>query len=206
MPNNLVIITKGRFYTALNNMIYSYVLATASSRRRDILVNLGINFEQIASDVDETVPAGADPETAAAELAKSKAQTVLEKRPDSCIIGADTIVVIDGEVLGKPKDEGDAYRMLKMLSGRTHTVMTGVFVLYNHQERSFVQKTEVKFYDLTEEQIDRYILSGEPLDKAGAYGIQGLGCVLVESINGDYFNVVGLPVARLHRELESLDG
>ena len=205
MPDNLAIITKGRFCTAFNIMIYSYVLASASTSRRDILMNLGINFEQIVSDVDETVPTGKDPAEAAVELARAKAQAVLEKRPDSCVIGADTIVVVDGEVLGKPKDEGDAYRMLKLLSGRTHTVMTGVCVLYNHQERSFVQKTEVKFYDLTEEQIDRYILSGEPLDKAGAYGIQGLGCVLVESINGDYFNVVGLPMARLHRELESLD-
>ena len=186
-------------------MIYSYVLASASSRRRDILTNLGINFEQIVSDVDETVPPGSDPAQSAVELAERKARAVLEKRPDSCVIGADTIVVVDGGVLGKPKDEGDAYRMLKLLSGRTHTVMTGVCVLYNHQKRSFVQKTDVKFYDLTEEQIDRYILSGEPLDKAGAYGIQGLGCVLVESIYGDYFNVVGLPVARLHRELEQLD-
>ncbi|MBQ4243717.1 MAG: Maf family protein, partial [Clostridia bacterium] len=96
-------------------MIYSYVLASASSRRRDILSNLGINFETLVSGVDESVPPGMDPETAALELAKRKAAAVLEKRPDSCVIGADTIVVIDGEVLGKPKDEGDAYRMLKML-------------------------------------------------------------------------------------------
>ncbi len=185
-------------------MIYSYVLASASSRRRDILSNLGINFETLVSGVDESVPPGMDPETAALELAKRKAAAVLEKRPDSCVIGADTIVVIDGEVLGKPKDEGDAYRMLKMLSGRTHTVMTGVCVLYQTKERSFVEKTQVKFYDLSEEEIDRYILSGEPLDKAGAYGIQGLGCVLVESISGDYFNVVGLPVAKLHRAIEEI--
>lgn len=185
-------------------MIYSYILASASSRRKEILSKLGINFECIVSGVDETVAPGTDPETAVAEIARRKAQVVFDKHPGSCVIGADTIVVVDGEVLGKPKDEGDAYRMLKMLSGRTHIVMTGVCVLYGWQEKSFVQKTEVKFFELTEEEIDSYILSGEPMDKAGGYGIQGLGCTLVESVNGDYFNVVGLPVARLKKELSTL--
>ena len=133
--------------------------------------------------------------------AEKKAVAVAENHKDSIVIGADTIVVAGGKILGKPADKSDACRMLSMLSGVEHNVVTGVCLVCGDKKSTFAQVSKVKFYELTEAEIEAYVETGEPMDKAGAYGIQGKGCVLVEKIEGDYFNIVGLPVARVIKEL-----
>lgn len=177
------------------------VLASASPRRRELLQNMGLDFEIITSDGAEQVFENELPQDTVKRLSSEKALNVAKRAPyDDCIvIGADTVVAIDGKILGKPVDEGDAKRMLTLLSGRTHKVYTGVSVIEttSGERVSDYVETEVKFVNLTERQIEKYVSSGEPMDKAGAYGIQDLGAMLVEKINGDYFNVVGLPVSRL---------
>ena len=125
--------------------------------------------------------------------------------PDETVIGADTVVSIDGEILGKPHDEADAWRMLELLSGRTHSVFTGVAVISNGKLTTFAEETRVTFFTLDDREIARYIAAGEPFDKAGAYGIQGAGALLVKGIEGDYYNVMGLPAGRLYRLLKSLN-
>lgn len=181
-----------------------YILASASPRRRELLGRLGIDFDIVVSDADETLPEGILPEAAAAYTAEKKADAVAASAGDAVIIAADTIVVAGNEIMGKPADRADAEAMLHRLSGITHRVMTGVCIAYGGRKVKFTQTTLVKFYPLTDEEITAYVESGEPMDKAGAYGIQGLGCTLVEGIEGDYFNVVGLPVARLARELQAI--
>lgn len=136
------------------------------------------------------------------ELAQRKAQAVFKDFPSAFVIGADTIVVADGRILGKPENQAEAVSMLKMLSGRQHDVYTGVSILAPNVSTNFFEKTEVVFWELSDEEIMSYVQSGEPLDKAGAYGIQELGGMLVKKINGDYFTVVGLPIARTVRELK----
>ena len=185
-------------------MSANIVLASASPRRREILETAGLEFEVLVSNVDETVAPGTPPDAAAALTARKKALAVKPLRPDSLIIGADTTVVLDGTVMGKPKDKEQAKEMLRALSGRVHSVFTGVCLIYGSREVAFVQKTDVSFYPLSEEEIAEYVESGEPMDKAGAYGIQGRGCALVRGIEGDYFNVVGLPAARVMREIKRL--
>ena len=180
------------------------ILASASPRRKELLETAGAKFEIIVADVDETVPEGTKPEDAAIMTAEKKAVAVAENHKDSIVIGADTIVVADGKILGKPADKADACRMLSMLSGVEHKVITGVCLARGDEKITFAQISKVKFYDLTAEEINAYVETGEPMDKAGAYGIQGKGCVLVEKIEGDYFNIVGLPVARLIKELSKL--
>lgn len=180
------------------------ILASASPRRRDFLKQMGISFRVCPARGEEKIEPGWRPEEIASRLAKQKAWEVASRHPKDTVIGADTIVVLGDEVLGKPKDKEQAAHMLHMLSGRTHQVMTGVWVIVDGKGYGFVQKTEVTFYHLTALDIRRYVKTGEPMDKAGAYGIQGLGMTLVKSINGDYSNVVGLPVARLLRLLREL--
>ncbi len=186
------------------------VLASASPRRRELLQNMGLDFEIITSDGAEQVFENELPQDTVKRLSSEKALNVAKRAPyDDCIvIGADTVVAIDGKILGKPVDEGDAKRMLTLLSGRTHKVYTGVSVIEttSGERVSDYVETEVKFVNLTERQIEKYVSSGEPMDKAGAYGIQDLGAMLVEKINGDYFNVVGLPVSRLARILRDRFG
>lgn len=177
------------------------ILASASPRRKELLETAGAEFEIIVADVDETVPEGTKPEDAAVMTAEKKALAVAENHKDSIVIGADTIVVADGRILGKPADKADACRMLSVLSGVEHKVITGVCLACEDKKITFAQVSKVKFYDLTDEEINAYVETGEPMDKAGAYGIQGKGCVLVEKIEGDYFNIVGLPVARVMKEL-----
>jgi len=179
-----------------------YILASASPRRRELLAQAGFCFDVHMSHVDEHICPSWSPSQAVRELARQKAIAVAAQHPECCIIAADTIVVIDGQILEKPKDEADATRMLKLLSGREHTVITGVCLMQGEQQHVFAQKTQVQFYPLGDDVIARYVATGEPMDKAGAYGIQGRGALLVEGIVGDYFNVVGLPVARVVRELE----
>ncbi|MDD7357646.1 MAG: Maf family protein [Eubacterium coprostanoligenes] len=175
------------------------ILASQSPRRQELLKLITNNFEIKVSNVDETLPSGISPKDAVLYLSKIKAEPF--KNYSDIIIGADTVVALDGKILGKPKNDENAREMLKFLSGKAHSVFTGVTLIKGDIARSFAVETKVKFFDLTDEEIDEYIKTGEPADKAGAYGIQGYGSLLVEKIDGDYFNVVGLPVSKLAREL-----
>lgn len=177
------------------------ILASASPRRKELLTTAGVEFEVLVSEADETVPEGTAPKDAAIMTAEKKALAVAENC-DGIVIGADTTVVIDGKILGKPKDEADAADMLRTLSGREHEVITGVCITDGEKTEKFAQVSRVRFYALTEDEIAAYVATKEPMDKAGSYGIQGRGCVLVESIEGDYFNIVGLPVAATVRALK----
>lgn len=178
------------------------ILASASPRRQELLKFAVHDFEICPADIDETVPQDIAPEKASEYLAIGKARAVAQAHPEDIIIGCDTVVILDGVIMGKPHDEKAAFDMLRSLSGHTHKVITGVCICKNGREKSFSQCTEVDFYPLTDEEIRAYIATGDPMDKAGAYGIQSEGCILVKGIRGDFFNVVGLPVARLRRELE----
>ncbi|MBQ3127980.1 MAG: septum formation inhibitor Maf [Clostridia bacterium] len=179
------------------------ILASASPRRRELLALAGVDFAVKVADVEEVIPENASPDEVVKSLAIQKASAVAQENPDSIVIGSDTVVALDGVILGKPRDEEDAVRMLKTLSGRSHTVYTGVAIIHGEKTSNFCEATEVVFNSLTDEEIRNYVATKEPMDKAGAYGIQGKGCVLVEKIVGDYFNVVGLPVSRVYRELKS---
>ena len=180
------------------------ILASGSPRRKELLELAGLDFEIRVSDVDETLPEEIEPETAVEMLSKRKAEaTASLYSSDYVVIGADTVVAVDGRILGKPKNIDDAKRMLGLLSGKTHSVYTGVTFVSGEEERTFSVKSDVVFYELTGKEINDYVSTGEPLDKAGAYGIQGKGSLLIKSINGDYFNIVGLPISRLVRELKA---
>ncbi len=179
------------------------ILASGSPRRREMMELTGFAYSVRASDADEHIPACA-PQNMVMTLAKRKARSVKDDAPGCCVIGADTIVYLDGEIIGKPRDAQDASRILHLLSGRTHVVYTGVCVLTDSQERLFYDTTAVTFASLSEAEIAAYIASGEPMDKAGAYGIQGIGAVLVDKVEGCYFNVIGLPVPKLYRALFEL--
>lgn len=177
------------------------ILASASPRRKELLGYIVPRFEIIPADVDETLPEEIPAEKSAEFLAVKKAEHISAQYSESIVIGSDTVVIVDGEILGKPADKADAYRMLKKLSGKTHTVVTGVCISQGEKKKSFSEETRVEFYPLSEEEIRDYIATGDPMDKAGAYGIQGEGCVLIKGIEGDFFTVMGLPAARLKREL-----
>lgn len=189
------------------------ILASASPRRKELLKQIGVNFEVIISDVDENVTY-VKPYRIVEELAKRKAGAVLDSLEDTekevLVIGADTIVVCDGEVLGKPKNTKEAISMLKLLQGRAHDVYTGVSVVYRQAndkggeitQKTFYESTKVHFYPMTDAEIKAYVATGEPMDKAGAYGIQGLCAKYISGINGDYNNVVGLPIGRLYQEVK----
>ncbi len=166
--------------------------------------NIRLQFEVHSSDADEHFNPELPPNEIVMELAKRKAENVAGKYPGSYVVGSDTIVVLDGQILGKPGKPEEAAAMLRKLSGRSHYVYTGVSIFSPKTNVEFFEKTEVVFWELTEEEITAYVKSGEPFDKAGAYGIQGLGSLLVKKINGDYFSVVGLPVSRTVRELKRL--
>ena len=178
-----------------------YILASGSPRRKELLSLMIPEYEVLVSGCDEFVPEGTPAEKVPTLLAEQKALAVSKLRPEDTVIGSDTVVVLNGEIFGKPKDKEPAHAMLKALSGKKHFVYTGVAVAENGSVRSFVQKTEVEFYKLSDETIEKYISTGEPMDKAGAYGIQGKGSVLIKGIVGDYFNVMGLPVAETARFL-----
>ena len=178
------------------------VLASASPRRKELLTTAGVEFEVLVSEADETVPEGTAPRDAAMMTAEKKALAVAEKCENRIVIGADTIVVAGGRILGKPKDEADAAAMLRFLSGKEHEVVTGVCITDGSKTEKFAAVSKVRFYELTDAEIAAYVATKEPMDKAGSYGIQGRGCVLVESIEGDYFNIVGLPVAATVRAID----
>jgi septum formation protein len=177
------------------------ILASASPRRKELLTLAGIEYEVVVSQCKEILPDGITPDKAVEELARQKAEDVFNRNPDCMIIAADTVVALGNTILGKPKDEDDAFAMLSSLSGRRHTVFTGVCIKSENKTDIFHVATEVEFYDLSEKEIKDYIATKEPMDKAGAYGIQGKGFVLVKGIHGDYFNVVGLPLAETVRHL-----
>ncbi len=182
-----------------------FILASASPRRKEILLNAGFSFEIIPSQADENITEKLSPEETVKELAKRKAQDILNKYPHRVVFGCDTVVAIDDMILGKPENDEDAFRMLKMLSGKTHKVSTGVCVMSKEKEICFSDTTEVTFYELSDETIRSYIATGECSDKAGAYGIQGYGSVLVKEIKGDYFSVMGLPAAKAVRALKEFN-
>lgn len=176
------------------------VLASKSPRRSEILKNAGIDFTVRVADADETIPDGAKPEDAVVFLAARKAMAV-EREKDELVLGADTVVVFDGEILGKPKGKDDAYNMIKKLSGRVHSVFTGVCAMADDFSITFSEETRVEFYNLSDEEIKTYINTDEPYDKAGAYGIQGLASKFIRGIDGDYFNVVGLPMSAIYQKI-----
>ena len=177
-----------------------WILASASPRRRELLTQVGLTFEVMVSDADENIEESLSPDELVKRLSLIKAAAVKEELSakgadgDSAVIGADTVVFHNGEILGKPKDEEDAFRMLKSLSGDTHSVYTGVTILLGDETITFANETKVVFDTISDEEIKRYIASKEPMDKAGAYGIQGLGGAFVTSIEGEYANVVGFPI------------
>ena len=182
------------------------ILASGSPRRRELMSQVGLDFTVVTSDADENIKE-MEPEDYVRELSSVKAQSVLEQYADNedsvIVIGADTIVYHKGEILTKPKNEEDAFRILKSLEGQIHQLYTGVTICSAHKNVSFYEKTDVWVYDMTDEEIRDYISTGEPMDKAGAYGIQGKFAAYIKGIEGDYNNVVGLPVARLVHELKT---
>lgn len=179
-----------------------FILASASPRRCELFGLISDDFRIVPSNAEETAPDGIAAENLPEYLARLKAGDIAPKYPFDTVIGADTVVILDGKVLGKPENPEDAVRMLTALSGKRHKVITGCAVYKNGACRSFSSATEVEFYPLDDKEISDYVATGEPLDKAGAYGIQGRGALFVKSVNGDYFNVVGLPVAALRRFIE----
>ncbi len=178
------------------------ILASRSPRRRELLTLIGIRHEVRPADVDERYEPAESPLAHAERLAREKASAIADR--EAIVIACDTIVVVDGDVLGKPLDEAEAARMLARLAGRTHMVMTALAVAWRGRMESSVEEVAVTFHPLSSEDIARYIATREPMDKAGAYGIQGYGATIVQRVDGDYFAVMGLPLQRLVRLLERL--
>ena len=179
------------------------ILASQSPRRKELLGLFRIPFAVQVADIDETMDKGKPPFDEVARVSRLKAEAV-DREADDVVIAADTIVVCDGQVLGKPTDAADAHRMLTLLSGRDHQVMTGMTVLRGNRTLTCTEVTDIHFRALSEGEIDSYIRTGEPMDKAGSYGIQGGAALFAERICGDYFNVVGLPVCRLGQLLREI--
>ena len=183
------------------------ILASASPRRRELLSIITPRFTVRTSDCDETIAPGTGPVAAVRELSLRKAAAVwaaLPQKEIAAVIGSDTVVYIDGEILGKPHSREEAVSMISRLSGRSHTVCTGVTVITAEETRTFHETTEVHFYPLSPQEVEWYCSLKEPYDKAGAYGIQAAGALLVQGLTGDYFNVMGLPVAALARHLREM--
>ena len=178
------------------------ILASQSPRRRELLGLTGLDFIVRVADIDETMDPGKAPFDEVARVSRLKAEAVARK-PDDVVIAADTIVVCRNEVLGKPRNEADAFRILKLLSGRSHEVMTGMTVLRGEEAITHTEVTKIHFRSLSDAEIRAYIASGEPMDKAGAYGIQGGAALFADQMEGDYYNVMGLPVCRLAMILRS---
>ncbi len=180
------------------------ILASASPRRKELMTLTKLPFEIKVSDADETLKENISPDTAVEILSRRKAEAVKKDNTNAIIIGADTVVAINSVILGKPSDKNDAIRILKLLSGRVHQVYTGVTIIDGENIDTFSVKTDVEFYPLTDKEIDEYTSFDECYDKAGAYGIQGIGGLFVKKISGDYNNVVGLPVAEVYRKLKRI--
>ena len=179
------------------------ILASASPRRQELLKLFGLPFDVRVADIDETMDLTKDPYDEVARVSRLKAQAVARSE-DDVIIAADTIVVCEGKVLGKPKSEADAFATLRLLSGRDHQVMTGCTVLWGDKCATFTEVTDLHFRELSDREIARYVASGEPMDKAGSYGIQGGAALFCTHMVGDYYNVMGLPVCALGLRLKEL--
>ena len=179
------------------------ILASASPRRKELLQKFGIPFVIRVADIDETMDPGKPAFDEVGRVSRQKAMAIPREK-DDIVIAADTIVVCQGKVLGKPRDEAGAKAMLSLLSGRDHQVMTGCTVLRGERRETFTEVTDLHFRELTEKEISRYVASGEPMDKAGSYGIQGGGALFCQRMVGDYYNVMGLPVCRLGQVLKDL--
>lgn len=192
--------------------MYKVILASASPRRRELLAQIGIEFEVIVSSADENITEPTAKQLVM-KLSNIKAMAVYNEHgiseENTVIIGADTVVAQDGKVLGKPKDEKNAKEMLTMLSDNKHEVLTGVTILYKKngelKSKTFYDKTTVYTYAISDKEIDDYIMTKEPMDKAGSYGIQGIGAKFIKKIDGDYNNVVGLPVSKIYQELKEIE-
>ena len=181
------------------------ILASQSPRRRELLERMGVEFRVVTPDIDERMERELPPDELVRRISAEKARAVAAQAgPDAIVIAADTVVALDGAVLGKPADELEAFKMLSTLSGCRHQVYTGLTVLRGKEMHTVSEETAVTFRELSEKEITNYIRTGEPMDKAGAYGIQGYGALLVEGIQGDYYNVMGLPVCRLGGLLKEL--
>ena len=179
------------------------ILASGSPRRRELMKYIVQDFEAVSLDTDETLPDGIDPMRASEYLANVKALAAAIKYPDSVVIGCDTTVICKGDILGKPHTKEECISCITLLSNaRTHQVVTGCSIMYGDMIESFSEITDVSFRELSDEEIEKYASTDEPYDKAGGYGIQGLGSELIYNIDGDFFNVVGLPVTRLYQELK----
>ncbi len=179
------------------------ILASASPRRAELLSRITVDFTVLPTTIDETIPETISPEKSAEYLAIKKAKEGAKNSPHNIIIAADTTVLLGKKRFGKPKDTGDAIAMLSELSGRVHRVITGVAIAKNARLASFSSVSSVTFYPLTDTEIADYVATGEPLDKAGAYGIQGKGALFVREIHGDFFGIMGLPIAELSRQLKA---
>lgn len=177
------------------------ILASKSPRRLELMKYITEDFIVKSADADETLPKGISPEEAVLRLSAIKAEPF--RNDEDTVIGADTVVALGRKILGKPKNDDDARVMLRSLSGKTHSVFTGVTIIHSQESTSFAVQTKVSFYELSDEDIERYIKTGEHRDKAGSYGIQGYGSLFVKEIKGDYFNVVGLPIGKLNKELKN---
>ena len=179
------------------------ILASGSPRRRELMKYIVQDFEAVSLDTNETLPDGIDPMKASEYLANVKALAAAIKYPDSVVIGCDTTVICNGDILGKPHTKEECISCITLLSNaRTHQVVTGCSIMYGDMIESFSEITDVSFRELSDEEIEKYASTDEPYDKAGGYGIQGLGSELIYNIDGDFFNVVGLPVTRLYQELK----
>ncbi|MCR5635986.1 MAG: Maf family protein [Clostridiales bacterium] len=180
------------------------ILASKSPRRIELMKNIVTEFEIIPANIDESIVTDKDIEKIPQKLAKAKAMHIAAKYKNDVVIGCDTGVFIDGKMLGKPKDEKEAFEMLRLLSGRTHKVITGCAVINGEQREEFSEETLVTFADMSDAEIISYIATGECADKAGAYGIQGKGSLYIERIEGDFYTVMGLPVCRLNKCLNEI--
>lgn len=178
------------------------ILASKSPRRKQLLGLLNIDFEAIPADIDEEINPNNDLVKEIEKLSYQKANYVYQRNKDSLVIGSDTIVKINGQVLGKPKTYEQAKQMLRLLSNNTHEVVTGVTIITNDQIETFSSIASVTFYPLTEEEIEEYVKTNEPMDKAGAYAIQGIGSKYIKSINGDFYTIMGLPIGELYHRLQ----
>jgi len=178
------------------------ILASQSPRRKKILEQIGLDFKVVISDFDETKIRFKTPQEMVEKLSLGKAKTIAKKYPNSIIIGADTTVIFKSEIIGKPKSKEDAVRILRLLSGNTHEIVTGFTVLKGNKSITKHVTSRVKFKKLTEDEIKAYVATGEPMDKAGGYGIQEKGGLFMENIQGDYFNVVGLPIFAVAKALK----
>lgn len=180
------------------------ILASSSPRRRELMHYITDDFDVCTTNEDEILPENLDPYYAAEYLSLKKAAAASKHHPENIVIGCDTVIILNGKIIGKPKDSVNAFNILRAISGKQHDVVTGCTIICKGKIYSFSQKTSVMFYNISDNEIEEYIASGEPFDKAGGYGIQGKGALFIKGIEGDYYNVMGLPIAALAKKLKEV--